>query len=86
LAEALDATVTYNVTAGGDIIASGDSSAVCNSGDTISLEVIGANDYDWTWSPSTGLNVDTVFPLLPLLPKLLNIPLLVLAVFVVMQY
>ena len=59
LAEALDATVTYNVTAGGDIIASGDSSAVCNSGDTISLEVIGANDYDWTWSPSTGLNVDT---------------------------
>jgi gliding motility-associated-like protein len=59
LEEALDATVTYNVTAGGDIIASGDSSAVCNAGDTISLEIIGANDYDWTWSPSTGLNVDT---------------------------
>lgn len=59
LAEALDATVTYNITAGGETISSGDTAAVCNEGDTISLEVVGANDYDWTWSPSTGLNVDT---------------------------
>ena len=26
---------------------------------SVDIELVGADDYDWTWTPSTGLNVDT---------------------------
>ncbi len=28
-------------------------------GDSVNLQIVGAESYDWVWSPSTGLNVDT---------------------------
>ncbi len=58
LAEALDATASVGVLAGGvDISASGEA-VLCES-DTITLEVLGDDSYTWTWTPSTGLSADT---------------------------
>ncbi len=58
LAEALDATGSFGIAANGvDISATGE--AVVCSGDTLLLELFGDVSYEWTWSPSTGLNVDT---------------------------
>jgi gliding motility-associated-like protein len=59
LDEALEATVTYNLTADDVTVSSGDTATVCNEGDTVELSIIGAEDYEWTWSPTTGLSTDT---------------------------
>ncbi len=59
LEEALEATVTYNLTANDVSVASGGSYTICNPGDPVTLEVLGADDYLWTWTPSEHLNIDT---------------------------
>jgi len=59
LEEALEATVTYNLTADDVTVASGDTVTICNPGDSIDLTIIGADDYVWTWTPSVGLSTDT---------------------------
>lgn len=59
LEEALEATVTYNLTADDITVSSGDTATICNPGDSVALSVIGADDYTWTWSPSEGLSTDT---------------------------
>lgn len=60
LDEALNATLTYNLSVDDVGVESGDSTAVCNAGATADISIIGADDeYSWTWFPSTGLSVDT---------------------------
>lgn len=59
LDEALEATVTYNLTADDVTVSSGDTATVCNPGETVDLSILGADDYTWTWTPSTGLSADT---------------------------
>lgn len=59
LEEALEATVTYNLTVDDITVSSGDTAYVCNPGDEVDLSVLGADDYEWTWTPSEGLNTDT---------------------------
>ncbi len=55
LDEALEATSSIGVAADGvDISASG-VTLVC-PGDSVELNIIGGEDYDWTWTPSTGLS------------------------------
>lgn len=60
LDEALNATLTYNLSVDDIGVESGDSTAVCNAGAIADISIIGADDeYSWTWFPSTGLSVDT---------------------------
>jgi len=59
LEEALEATVTYNLTVDDITVSSGDTATICNPGDEVELGVLGADDYEWTWTPSEGLDVDT---------------------------
>lgn len=59
LEEALDATVSYNLTANGEAIPSSGLYYICNPGDEVNLEVLGAEDYFWTWSPSGIFDIDT---------------------------
>ncbi|MEZ5013465.1 MAG: T9SS type B sorting domain-containing protein [Chitinophagales bacterium] len=62
LDEALEATSTIGVAADGvDISASG-ITLIC-PGDSVALNIIGGEDYEWTWDPPTGLDItagDTV--------------------------
>ena len=58
LEEALEATVTYNLTANGEPVASGDTVIACNPGESVELSVVGADDYEWTWSPADILDTD----------------------------
>jgi len=58
LAEALDATASTIVFADTtDITVSGET-RYCE-GDSVNLLLIGAEEYDWVWTPSFGLNIDT---------------------------
>lgn len=58
LSEALDATASTIVFADTtDITISGET-RYCE-GDSVNLQLIGAEDYDWVWTPAFGLNVDT---------------------------
>lgn len=59
LEEALEATVTYNLTANGETVASGDTIIACAPGDPVDLAIVGADDYTWTWTPSDILDIDT---------------------------
>ncbi len=59
LEEALEATVTYNLTADDVTVSSGDTVYVCEPGEPVTLSILGADDYTWTWTPSDGLDVDT---------------------------
>ena len=59
LEEALEATVTYNLTVDGEAVASGDTVYICEPGDPVELAVLGADDYEWTWSPSDIIDTDT---------------------------
>jgi len=59
LEAALEATVTYNLTADDITVASGDTVRTCNPGDSVELSILGADDYFWTWTPTTGLSTDT---------------------------
>lgn len=57
LDEALEATLTYNLNVNGVGVSSGDSTAVCNPGDTANLAIVGADtSYTWSWAPATGLS------------------------------
>lgn len=58
LEEALDATTTVGVLADGVDISVEGETAVC-FGDSVRLELIGADSYDWTWTPNAGLDLDT---------------------------
>ncbi len=63
LEEALEATVTYNLTADDVTVSSGDTVYICEPGEPVTLSILGAPDYEWTWSPTTGLDTfvgDTV--------------------------
>ncbi len=58
LSEALAATGDYSIYA--DTVDITDSTfALKCSNDTIKLEIFGGDNYEWTWSPSAGLDVDT---------------------------
>jgi gliding motility-associated-like protein len=58
LAEALDATASTIIFADTtDITISGETRYCV--GDSVNLQIIGADDYDWTWTPAFGLNIDT---------------------------
>lgn len=59
LEEALEATVTYNLTANDVPVPSGGTYVTCNPGDSVTLDIVGAEDYLWTWTPSDPLNMDT---------------------------
>lgn len=59
LEEALEATVTYNLTADDVTVSSGDTVYICEPGEPVDLSILGAEDYEWTWTPSAGLDVDT---------------------------
>ncbi len=59
LEEALEATVTFNLTVDATTIASGDTVASCFPGDEVDITIVGADDYFWTWTPSIGLDTDT---------------------------
>ena len=58
LEEALEATVTYNLTVDGETVSSGDTVYICEPGDPVELAVLGADDYEWTWSPSDILDTE----------------------------
>ncbi len=58
LSEALDATASTILFADTtDITISGEAHYCV--GDSVNLQIIGADDYDWAWSPPFGLNIDT---------------------------
>lgn len=58
LAEALDATASTILFADTtDITVTGEARYCL--GDSVNLQIIGADDYDWVWSPSIGLSTDT---------------------------
>lgn len=58
LEEALEATVTYNLTVNDETVASGDTVYICEPGEDVDLSVVGADDYEWTWSPSDILDTE----------------------------
>ncbi len=58
LAEALDATATVGLLADGVDISSTGVTILCNS-DSVELELLGDNSYDWVWTPTVGLSSDT---------------------------
>jgi gliding motility-associated-like protein len=58
LAEALDATATVGILADGIDISSTGTTIVCNS-DSVRLQLLGDDDYEWTWTPTVGLSSDT---------------------------
>jgi gliding motility-associated-like protein len=58
LAEALDATAAFQLFADTIDITNDDTLTICE-GNSVSLEIGGASDYFWQWTPGVGLDVDT---------------------------
>lgn len=61
LEEALSATTISDVLVNGDVVEPGETYLVCEPGYPIDIEVTGADDYTFTWSPSEIFDVDTGF-------------------------
>ncbi len=59
LEEALTATTVTDVLVNGSPVGVGETFIVCDPGDPISIEVTGADDYTFTWSPADIFDVDT---------------------------
>jgi len=58
LDDALEATTSIGVAADGVDISAEGITLVC-PGDSVHLNIIGGEDYDWTWTPTTGLDSGT---------------------------
>lgn len=58
LDEALEATTSIGVAAGGIDISATGITLVC-PGDSVEVNIIGGEDYEWTWTPTTGLSAGT---------------------------
>ncbi|HMZ87987.1 MAG TPA: gliding motility-associated C-terminal domain-containing protein [Chitinophagales bacterium] len=58
LDEALEATSSIGVAADGVDISTSGITLIC-PGDSVELNIIGGEDYDWTWTPTTGLSSGT---------------------------
>lgn len=58
LDEALEATSSIGVAADGVDISTEGITLIC-PGDSVELNIIGGEDYEWTWTPTTGLTLAT---------------------------